>query len=121
MLLDSFAHPSTTLTLPLATVVNLATKVAQWPLFAREMCDRFGYDRIIGMVSGTEAADAAIKFGRKWGIKTKGINPREALILGASDNYHGMGSGIWPIMNDMGQESGLSSPSTCNGSGSGRR
>lgn len=27
-------------------------------------------------------------------------------MLGVSDNYHGVGSGIWPIMNDMGQASG---------------
>lgn len=59
-----------------------------------------------GMVSGTEGADAAVKFARKWGIKVKGIPPRDVLVLGVSDNYHGVGSGIWPIMNDMGQSSG---------------
>jgi ornithine--oxo-acid transaminase len=89
-----------------ATLVNLATKVADWPVFAQEMCQRFGFDRIVGMVSGTEGADGAVKFARKWGIKIKGIDPRKALVLGAADNYHGMGSGIWPIMNDMGQETG---------------
>jgi ornithine--oxo-acid transaminase len=67
---------------------------------------RFGYDKMVGMVSGTEGADAAVKFARKWGIKRKGIPPRDVLVLGVSDNYHGVGSGIWPIMNDMGQSSG---------------
>jgi ornithine--oxo-acid transaminase len=88
------------------TLINLATKVAEWPVFAQEMCKRFDFDRIVGMVSGTEAADAAVKFARKWGIKIKRIDPRKALVLGAADNYHGMGSGIWPIMNDMGQATG---------------
>lgn len=65
---------------------------------------------MVGMVSGTEGADAAVKFARKWGIKVKGISPRDVLVLGVSDNYHGVGSGIWPIMNDMGQSSGLFYP-----------
>ncbi|KAF4150985.1 hypothetical protein CNMCM6069_004792 [Aspergillus lentulus] len=87
------------------TLTNIATKVGDWAEFARDMCTRFGYDKMAGMVSGTEGADAAVKFARKWGIKVKGIPPRDVLVLGVSDNYHGVGSGIWPIMNDMGQSS----------------
>lgn len=80
--------------------------MGDWAEFTRDMCTRFGYDKMVGMVSGTEGADAAVKFARKWGIKMKGIPPRDVLVLGVSDNYHGVGSGIWPIMNDMGQSSG---------------
>ncbi|KAF9893510.1 hypothetical protein FE257_010822 [Aspergillus nanangensis] len=86
------------------TLTNIATKVGDWAEFTRDMCQRFGYDKMVGMVSGTEGADAAIKFARKWGIKVKGINHNEVLVLGCSDNYHGVSSGIWPIMNDMGQK-----------------
>ncbi|KAF5856047.1 hypothetical protein ETB97_007990 [Aspergillus alliaceus] len=86
------------------TLTNIATKVGDWPEFTRDMCQRFGYDKMVGMVSGTEGADAAVKFARKWGIKVKGIHHNEVLVLGCSDNYHGVGSGIWPIMNDMGQK-----------------
>ncbi|GKZ39588.1 hypothetical protein AbraIFM66950_000691 [Aspergillus brasiliensis] len=86
------------------TLTNIATKVGDWPEFTRDMCQRFGYDKMVGMVSGTEGADAAVKFARKWGIKVKGIHHNEVLILGCSDNYHDVGSGIWPIMNDMGQK-----------------
>ncbi|PKX90084.1 putative acetylornithine aminotransferase [Aspergillus novofumigatus IBT 16806] len=98
------------------TLANLATKVGDWAEFARDMCQRFGYDKMVGMVSGTEGADAAVKFARKWGIKVKGIEPSEVLVLGVSDNYHGVGSGIWPIMNDMGQASdyGISNPNLRN-------
>ncbi|KAF4210548.1 hypothetical protein CNMCM8980_004028 [Aspergillus fumigatiaffinis] len=87
------------------TLTNIATKVGDWAEFTRDMCARFGYDKMVGMVSGTEGADAAVKFARKWGIKRKCIPPRDVLVLGVSDNYHGVGSGIWPIMNDMGQSS----------------
>ncbi|KAJ6188707.1 ornithine aminotransferase [Penicillium mononematosum] len=87
------------------TLTNIATKVGDWAEFTRDMCKRFGYDKMVGMVSGTEGADAAVKFARKWGIKVKGISPHDVLVLGVSDNYHGVGSGIWPIMNDMGQSS----------------
>ncbi|KAJ4014784.1 hypothetical protein NW761_015147 [Fusarium oxysporum] len=87
------------------TLANIATKVSEWPVFTKEMCERFGYDKMVGMVSGTEGADSAIKFARKWGIKVKRINPSEALVLGVSDNYHGVASGVWSIMNEMGQKS----------------
>lgn len=57
------------------------------------------------MVSGAEAADAAVKIARKWGIEVKHIPPQELLVLGCSENYHGLSSGIWPIMNPgCGQE-----------------
>ncbi|KAL4982535.1 pyridoxal phosphate-dependent transferase [Aspergillus falconensis] len=87
------------------TLTNIATKVADWAEFTRDMCRRFGYDKMVGAVSGTEGADASVKFARKWGIKAKGIKSSEVLVLGVSDNYHGVSSGIWPIMNDMGQAS----------------
>ncbi|KAG4432992.1 hypothetical protein IFR05_011507 [Cadophora sp. M221] len=89
------------------TLANIATKVADWPEFCKEMCQRFGYDKMVGVVSGSEGTDAAIKFARKWGIKVKGIMPSEGLVLGVSDNYHGVSSGVWPIMNDMGQKTGM--------------
>ncbi|CAG8907717.1 unnamed protein product [Penicillium egyptiacum] len=85
------------------TLTNIATKVGDWAEFAHEMCGRFGFDKMVGVVSGSEGADAAVKFARKWGIKVKGIDPKKTLVLGVSDNYHGVSSGIWPIMNDMGQ------------------
>ncbi|KAH2905169.1 hypothetical protein KXW25_008329, partial [Aspergillus fumigatus] len=71
------------------TLTNIATKVGDSAEFTRDMCARFGYDKMVGMVSGTEGADAAVKFARKWGIKRKGIPPRDVLVLGVSDNYHG--------------------------------
>jgi ornithine--oxo-acid transaminase len=87
----------------IVTLTNIATKTASWPEFCKMMCKRFSYSKIVSSVSGSEAADAAVKFARRWGIKVKGLDPKNALVLGVSDNYHGMSAGIWPIMNDMGQ------------------
>jgi ornithine--oxo-acid transaminase len=62
------------------------------------MCQRFGYDKIAATTSGTEAADAACKIARKWGIKIKGIPPEECLVLGVGQSYHGLVSSVWPLM-----------------------
>ncbi|RSL47770.1 hypothetical protein CEP54_013238 [Fusarium duplospermum] len=56
------------------------------------------------MVSGAEAVDTACKIARKWGIVHKGIAAEEVPVLGTSDNYHGLTSGIWPIMTPGSQE-----------------
>ena len=71
------------------------------------MCSRFGYDKITAAVTGSEAADTAVKIARKWGQQVKGIPARELLILGVGDNYHGLTSGIWPIMNPDGERDGM--------------
>lgn len=82
----------------------MSTHYAGWPKLAKELCERFGYDKVTAMVSGAEAADTACKIARKWGIVHKGIDPEEVLVLGTSDNYHGLTSGIWPIMTPGSQE-----------------
>lgn len=55
------------------------------------------------MVSGAEAADSVCKIARKWGITRKGISPAEVLVLGSSENYHGLTTGIWPLMDASNQ------------------
>lgn len=80
------------------TLTNFATHSVEYPLVAKTLCEKFGYDKCSTMVTGAEAADAACKFARKWAIKKKGVAPEEALILGTSNNYHGVTSGIWTIM-----------------------
>src|ERR1700748_914602 len=78
--------------LPLA---NLSAHNATYGPFAEMMCKRFGYDKLISMTSGTEAADTACKIARKWGIQTKGIAPEKCLIFGVGSSYHGLGSAVW--------------------------
>jgi ornithine--oxo-acid transaminase len=80
------------------SMANLATHNATHGPFAEMMCKRFGYDKMISMTSGTEAADTACKIARKWGIQSKGILPHSCLILGVGSSYHGLGSSVWGLM-----------------------
>lgn len=41
------------------------------------------------MNTGAEAVETGLKLARKWGYKTKGIPPNEAIILSATSNFHG--------------------------------
>ncbi|KXJ87191.1 pyridoxal phosphate-dependent transferase [Microdochium bolleyi] len=77
---------------------NIAVHDHQWPILAKTLCEKLGYDKVASMTSGAEAADAAVKIARKWGIVRKGIPAEELLVLGCSENYHGLSSGIWPLM-----------------------
>jgi ornithine--oxo-acid transaminase len=79
-------------------MANLSTHNATYGPFAKTMCERFGYDKIIAMTSGTEAADTACKIARKWGIQVKGISEESCIILGVGSSYHGLGSSVWGLM-----------------------
>ncbi|EXJ80899.1 hypothetical protein A1O3_07187 [Capronia epimyces CBS 606.96] len=81
--------------LPLA---NLCGHNSLYGPFAEMMCNRFGYDKLISVTSGTEAADTACKVARKWGIQSKGIPAERCLILGVGSSYHGLGSAVWGLM-----------------------
>lgn len=67
--------------------------------FAQRICDRFEYDKVIAMTSGTEAADTACKIARSWGINKKKIPANDCIILGVGGSYHGLSSGVWSLMN----------------------
>ncbi|OAP64557.1 hypothetical protein AYL99_00529 [Fonsecaea erecta] len=81
-----------------SVLINIAGHNALYPPFAEMMCKRFGYDKILCATSGTEAADTACKIARKWGIQRKGIQPEQCKILGVGSSYHGLGSGVWGLM-----------------------
>lgn len=53
------------------------------------VCETFGYDKALFMNSGAEANETAIKLARKWGYQVKGIPANEAIIVAASQNFHG--------------------------------
>jgi len=81
-----------------STMLSLACRGPIWADFSEMMCKRFGYEKITAMVSGAEAADTACKVARKWGTRFKHIPADEMLVLGVSENYHGLTSGVWPLM-----------------------
>ncbi|CAH0027371.1 unnamed protein product [Clonostachys rhizophaga] len=89
-----------------ASLVNCAAHSAIWPPFARMMCRRFGYDKVVSTMSGTEAVESACKIARKWGIKVKGIPPKKLLILATSGCYHGLSVTMWGFQDHSPQKDG---------------
>lgn len=49
----------------------------------------FGYDRVLPMNTGVEAAETAIKLARRWAYDIKGVSPQEARIVFATGNFWG--------------------------------
>lgn len=54
----------------------------------------FGYDMVLPMNTGAEAVETSLKLARKWGYLKKKIPQGKAIILSASDNFHGRTLGI---------------------------
>jgi ornithine--oxo-acid transaminase len=49
----------------------------------------FGMDRVLPMNTGVEGGETAVKLARRWGYEVKGIEPNEARILFANQNFWG--------------------------------
>ena len=47
------------------------------------------FDMVLPMNTGAEAVETALKLARKWAYRTKGVKPNKAIILSATDNFHG--------------------------------
>lgn len=62
--------------------------------FAKKVTEMFGYDMVLPMNTGAEAVETAIKLARKWAYMRKGVPEGKALILSASDNFHGRTIGV---------------------------
>tara|TARA_B110000438_G_C15800492_1_gene644937 strand:+ start:412 stop:1743 length:1332 start_codon:yes stop_codon:yes gene_type:complete len=48
-----------------------------------------GMDRVIPKVAGVESWELSFKICRRWGYEVKGIPANEAIIVGATGNFHG--------------------------------
>lgn len=57
--------------------------------FAKYVTEYFDYEMVLPMNTGAEAVETAIKIARKWGYKKKGIKEGEAIVLCATENFHG--------------------------------
>ena len=51
------------------------------------MTKLFGFDKLLPMNTGVEAAETAVKLARKWGYKVKGIPDNQARVLFAENNF----------------------------------
>ncbi|MCX6351732.1 MAG: aminotransferase class III-fold pyridoxal phosphate-dependent enzyme, partial [Bacteroidetes bacterium] len=67
----------------------------------------FGYDKVLMMNSGAEAVETAIKLSRKWGYTKKGIAENKAVIVMATNNFHGRTTGIISFSTDKSSKDGF--------------
>lgn len=57
--------------------------------FAQYVTELFGYDKVLPMNSGVEAAETAVKLARKWGYEKKGVPGNEAKVIFVEGNFWG--------------------------------
>lgn len=67
----------------------------------------FGYDKVLMMNSGAEAVETAIKLARRWGYVKKGIPDTEAIVVVASNNFHGRTSTLISFSTDNASKNGF--------------
>eukprot|EP01129_Flabellula_baltica_P011245 TRINITY_DN4879_c0_g1_i1.p1 TRINITY_DN4879_c0_g1~~TRINITY_DN4879_c0_g1_i1.p1 ORF type:complete len:470 (+),score=130.96 TRINITY_DN4879_c0_g1_i1:85-1494(+) len=60
-----------------------------YPKYAEYVTKYFGYESVLPMNTGAEAVDSALKLARKWGYVKKGIPKDEAIIISATESFHG--------------------------------
>jgi len=71
------------------TLSSRAFRNDQLPLFAQQLCELTGYERMLPMNSGAEAVETALKLARKWGYKVKGVPEDQAEIITCTGNFQG--------------------------------
>lgn len=57
--------------------------------YEKYMTEYFGFDKVLPMNTGAEAVETALKLCRKWAYEKKGTPENEAVILFATENFHG--------------------------------
>ncbi len=71
------------------TLTSRAFRNDQLPLLYQQLHELTGFDMTLPMNSGAEAVETAVKAGRKWGHKVKGIPDGKAEIIVCANNFHG--------------------------------
>ncbi len=71
------------------TLTSRAFRNDQLPLLYKDLHDLTGFEMVLPMNSGAEAAETAVKAARKWGYKVKGIPEGRAEIIVCANNFHG--------------------------------
>lgn len=75
--------------------------------YAELITSMFGYDKVLPMNSGVEAAETAIKMARRWGYVEKGIPENKAQVIFAERNYFGRTLAAISISSDEGAFEGF--------------
>lgn len=71
------------------TLTSRAFKNRELILFAKEICEFTGFEKVLPMNTGAEAVETALKLARKWGYLKKGIREGKAEIIVFTNNFHG--------------------------------
>lgn len=71
------------------TLTSRAFRNEQLAPFYKELAELCDMEMVLPMNTGAEAVETAIKAGRKWGYKTKGIPEGKAEIIVCENNFHG--------------------------------
>ncbi len=71
------------------TLTSRAFHNDQLGQFYAKLAQITGKDKILPMNTGTEAVETAIKLARRWGYRSKGIQPDMAEIIVCQGNFHG--------------------------------
>ncbi|EGW30660.1 uncharacterized protein SPAPADRAFT_62527 [Spathaspora passalidarum NRRL Y-27907] len=69
-------------------------------VFAKYITEYFNYEMVLPMNTGAEAVETGLKLARRWGYVKKGIAPNEAIILSATNNFHGRTLGVISMSTD---------------------
>ncbi|KAJ3117024.1 ornithine aminotransferase [Nowakowskiella sp. JEL0407] len=68
--------------------------------YAKFVTEFFGFEMVLPMNTGAEGVETALKLARKWGYTKKGIPENQAIVLTASNNFHGRTIGIISFSTD---------------------
>ncbi|MFM7586965.1 MAG: ornithine--oxo-acid transaminase [Bacteroidota bacterium] len=61
--------------------------------YAQYMAELLGYDRLLPMNTGVEAAESAVKLARRWAYDVKGVEENQAIMVFAEGNFWGRSIG----------------------------
>ena len=89
------------------TLTSRAFRNDQLPLLYQELHELTGFEMALPMNSGAEAVETAIKAGRKWGYKVKGIPEDKAEIVVCANNFHGRTTTIVSFSSDESYRDGF--------------
>ncbi|MBM3912643.1 MAG: ornithine--oxo-acid transaminase [Sphingomonadales bacterium] len=64
------------------------------------MCQTFGFDRLLPMNTGVEAAETSVKLARRWAYEVKGVAPDCALLVFPEGNFWGRSIGAISASSD---------------------
>ncbi|RLV90333.1 Ornithine aminotransferase [Spathaspora sp. JA1] len=82
------------------TLCSRAFSSNAFGVFSKYVTEYFNYEMVLPMNTGAEAVETGLKLARRWGYAKKGIPANEAIILSASNNFHGRTLGVISMSTD---------------------